>query len=140
MVLPSRCSWLGFTLTRLRELSFDDKYCFPIRVQLMHLLRVMHVSPQLVPSSCVPVGAVAVAVTSSVAGLASAGRYKGQIVSVSSLSEEVAWGRGVVGQVVATSAVPRDDAELLTDCSMPVIRTHVQCCLGGGGATRVASG
>ena len=40
-----------FTWPRLLVLIFDDKYPFRLRAQLAHLLRIMHVSPQLVSPS-----------------------------------------------------------------------------------------
>ena len=66
----------------------------------------------------------AVAVSSSAAGLASVGRYKGHIISLSSLGLERPWGRGFIGSSVAVrdfnaTSVFGDDQ--LSDCSMPTI-------------------
>jgi hypothetical protein len=68
-------SLTGFTFPRLLQLSYDDKVCFPIRVQLVHLLRALHISPALVSESTAVMGAAAIAATSSSGGTASSGRY-----------------------------------------------------------------
>jgi hypothetical protein len=64
----------GFTFPRLLQLSYDDKVCFPIRVQLVHLLRSLHISPALVSESAAVLGAAAIATTSSAGGTAAVGR------------------------------------------------------------------
>ena len=65
----------GFTFPRLLQLSYDDKVCFPIRVQLVHLLRSLHISPAIVSESAAVLGAAAIATTSSAGGTAAVGRY-----------------------------------------------------------------